>query len=122
MLWSAVTTSDLPVTGYSLEMDDGFNGPFTEIYDGRENTQTLSAVVSNLIPQKFYRFRVRAFDINGPGVYSGVTSVQACIPPQNLTSPIVSSISKTTFTVSWSAPVNFGGCPITSYVLYRDDG
>lgn len=50
MLWSAVTASDLPVTGYSLEMDDGFNGPFTEIYDGQENTQTLSAVISNLIP------------------------------------------------------------------------
>jgi len=50
MLWSAVTVSDLPVTGYSLEMDDGFNGPFLEIYNGRDNTQTLSAVVSSLIP------------------------------------------------------------------------
>lgn len=50
MLWSAVTAADLPVTGYSLEMDDGFGGPFTEFYDGRENTQTLSAVVSDLVP------------------------------------------------------------------------
>lgn len=50
MLWSAVTAADLPVTGYSLEMDDGFGGPFTEFYDGRENTQTLSTVVSNLVP------------------------------------------------------------------------
>lgn len=33
--WPAITTSDLPVTGYALEMDDGFGGPFTEIYDGR---------------------------------------------------------------------------------------
>lgn len=24
--------------------------------------------------------------------------------------------------MSWNAPVNFGGCPITSYTLYRDDG
>lgn len=24
--------------------------------------------------------------------------------------------------MSWSAPINFGGCPISSYVLYRDDG
>jgi len=39
-----------------------------------------------------------------------------------MTSPIVSSITKTSFTASWSAPVMFGGCPITSYVLYRDDG
>lgn len=38
MLWSAVSVSDLPVTGYSLEMDDGFGGPFTVIFDGRSNT------------------------------------------------------------------------------------
>jgi len=54
--WTPVFTSDLPVTGYSLEMDDGFGGLFTEIYDGRQNTQTLSYIVSNLVPQKFYRF------------------------------------------------------------------
>lgn len=35
MLWSAVTATDLPVTGYSVEMDDGFNGPFSETYNGR---------------------------------------------------------------------------------------
>lgn len=81
MLWSPVAVSDLPVTGYSLEMDDGFNGPFVEIYDGRQNIQTLSAVVLSLIPQKFYRFRVRAFDINGPGIYSNISNIQACIPP-----------------------------------------
>ena len=33
--WEPVTISDLPVTGYALEMDDGFGGQFTEIYDGR---------------------------------------------------------------------------------------
>lgn len=36
--WSALTGSDLPITGYSLEMDDGFRGPFKEIYNGRDNT------------------------------------------------------------------------------------
>lgn len=75
MTWTAISASDLPVTGYSLEMDDGFAGPFTEIYNGRQNTQTLQAVVSNLIPQKFYKFMVRAFDVNGPGEYSPVTTV-----------------------------------------------
>jgi len=38
MTWTAISASDLPVTGYSLEMDDGFAGPFTEIYNGRQNT------------------------------------------------------------------------------------
>jgi hypothetical protein len=35
--WTAVTSSDLPITGYTLQMDDGLIGPFTEIYDGRDN-------------------------------------------------------------------------------------
>jgi len=38
MLWTAVSSANLPVTGYALEMDDGFGGLFTELYDGRENT------------------------------------------------------------------------------------
>jgi len=36
--------------------------------------------------------------------------------------PIISQISKIAFTASWSTPKVQGGCPITSYVLYRDDG
>jgi len=36
--WSAVTGSDLPITGYSLEVDDGNKGPFKEVYNGRGNT------------------------------------------------------------------------------------
>jgi len=38
VFWTAVTASDLAITGYVLEMDDGYKGPFVEIYDGRENT------------------------------------------------------------------------------------
>jgi hypothetical protein len=47
--WAAVDTSDLQITGYVLEMDDGFGGPFVEIYDGRDNTQTLDFEVFGLV-------------------------------------------------------------------------
>jgi hypothetical protein len=40
----------------------------------------------------------------------------------NIDQPIIESITKTTFTVKWTAPAIAGGCPITSYELYRDDG
>jgi hypothetical protein len=40
----------------------------------------------------------------------------------NIDQPIIESITKTTFTVKWSPPAVSGGCPITSYELYRDDG
>jgi hypothetical protein len=48
--WSSVTASDLPITGYVLEMDDGLGGPFVKTYDGKENTQLLSFEVFNLEP------------------------------------------------------------------------
>ena len=46
--WTPAATNDLEVTGYVLEMDDGYGGPFTEIYDGRENTQTFNYEVVGL--------------------------------------------------------------------------
>jgi hypothetical protein len=35
--WGEVTASDLPVLGYVLEMDDGFGGLFSKVYDGSNN-------------------------------------------------------------------------------------
>jgi hypothetical protein len=58
-----------------LEVDDGYLGPYTEIYDGRENTQVFDFEVFGLIPQMIYRFRVVAIDVNGFGSYSDATSL-----------------------------------------------
>jgi hypothetical protein len=120
--WTAVSASDLPITGYVLEMDDGFLGDFTEIYDGRENTQVLDHEVFGLEPQMIYRFRVVAIDVNGPGSYSLEVSLQACTPPSSIASPLIVEISKESFIMSWAAPTILGGCPITDYELLRDDG
>ncbi len=35
--WIAVTTSDLPVKGYYLYMDDGLGGDYSIVYDGSLN-------------------------------------------------------------------------------------
>lgn len=32
--WSQSANKQLPVSGYKLEMDDGFGGPFVTIYNG----------------------------------------------------------------------------------------
>ena len=66
--------------------------------------------------------RVYAIDVNGKGPYSGIVTLQACIPPMNLEQPYITSIKKTKFTMKWSAPELAGGCPITHYELLRDDG
>lgn len=64
-------------------MDDGFIGPFVEIYDGRENTQIFNHEVYSLVAQRMYRFRVAGIDVNGIGHYSTEVSLQACTPPSS---------------------------------------
>jgi hypothetical protein len=32
------------------------------------------------------------------------------------------SSTSTSMTISWQAPLNDGGCPITGYAVFRDDG
>lgn len=103
-------------------MDDGFIGPFAEIFSCKHNTQQLSYEVCNLTASRNYRFRVVAIDINGPGHYSNVTNIQACNPPMFIASPIISNVQQTSFVITWKAPSSLGGCPITSYQLFRDNG
>jgi hypothetical protein len=74
--WPAVTSgNDLPITGYVLEADDGLLGPFIVEYDGHDNIQTLDFEISDLVPERFYRFRVYAIDVNGPGAFSNEVSI-----------------------------------------------
>ena len=73
--WTAPVSSDLPILGYGLEMDDGLSGPFFTIYSGVENAQQLDFVLSNLIAPRFYRFRAYAIDVNGAGAYSEESSI-----------------------------------------------
>jgi hypothetical protein len=82
----------------------------------------LDYEVFDLVPERFYRFRAYAIDVNGPGTYSNEISLQACVPPDNIERPVIMSIQRESFTMSWSAPSYSGGCPITSYTLLRDDG
>jgi hypothetical protein len=39
--WGQVISSDLPIYGYNLLMDDGLNGDFNVIYDGSSNPMVL---------------------------------------------------------------------------------
>jgi len=32
------------------------------------------------------------------------------------------SVTKTSMTLTWVAPISEGGCPVRSYSIYRDDG
>lgn len=109
IVWSKVTTSDLPVRGYIVQMDDGLGGDFTEVYNGETNPQILTYTANNLNPGRQYRFTVQAVDINGAGSTSTVLTLYACVVPSGLERPTIVSVSGTSYTVSWSNPLSDGG-------------
>lgn len=42
--------------------------------------------------------------------------------PRGVKQPVLKSVSETDFTIEWELPESDGGCPITGYAIYRDDG
>ena len=135
LTWSAPTGSESEVTGYSVEMDDGADatfgrrlssgsvtGDFRQVYDGQGNPDVTSATISNLKSGILYKFRYLAYDQNGPSQYSDPQPFYACGNPSTPGTPIVSEITLESMAVSWQPPDDNGGCDITEYKLYRNDG
>ncbi len=129
--WTPPSSTDSPggeITGYVLEMDDGLLGDFEVIYDG-DNAPSLtqfavggSSSRIQIVPGRGYRFRLAARAFNGLGPVSAVTTIYACSPPRNLAAPLLETATSTSMTLTWSAPLYDGACPITGYTLFMDDG
>ena len=117
-----MTTSDLPIKGYILYMDDGLEGDFSIIYDGRLNSLQTSHLATGLVAGRTYNFKVKSVDINGLGPDSAVVSFVSCVPPAHMSKPTLEAVDQTSFTISWDLPQDEGGCQITGYAIYRDDG
>jgi len=99
-------------------MDDGNGVIFNEVYRG----STTNTIISNLTPGVEYSFKVSAVNFNGEGDQSLVGKIRSCVAPMNVSAPTLISSTSTTVTLRWTQPGNTGGCPITSYAIYRDDG
>jgi len=120
--WGEVTTADLPILGYVLWIDDGLGGDYSILYDGSLNPQKLNYQVFDLAPGFTYNFKVQAVDINGDGTLSSVSALISCVAPSGMALPTVEAVDETTVTLGWCLPADDGGCPITGYALFRDDG
>ena len=46
----------------------------------------------------------------------------SCNAPSGVAQPVLVSVAALNFTLSWDLPLEDGGCPITSYALFRDNG
>ena len=64
--WSAPSVdSEYPISGYILQIDDGYGGEFKTIYDGSYDSGTLSYLKSGLTEGLHYTFRAFSVNFNG---------------------------------------------------------
>lgn len=113
------------IQGYKFYADSGLSDPLRLIYDGSSNPQITyfnfdksSNEGVQLSNQLTYRFQVSAVNFNGEGPRSTIVGLQVCTTPSRFAAPVVSQVSSTSVQLDWSAPLNNGGCPLTSYHIY----
>lgn len=68
-------------------MDDGFNGPYSVIYDGSGFPNTFSYTAQNLTTGLPYRFKVVALNINGQSADGDSVTIYACLKPTRVSPP-----------------------------------
>lgn len=79
-------------------------------------------IVAGLVQQRPYRFRIQAENFNGLSALSDIATHWTCLPPSMMDPPVKVQSTATSMFVKWAAPKDDGGCPITGYALFRDDG
>lgn len=122
--WAATSTGTLPeapILGYRLEMDSG-NATFVEVFDGGYQPGVLGHLVDGLENGHLYTFRVFAVNYNGASAPSAPASYYACTPPAAFPEPVVESQSTSGMLLRWQPPREDGGCRVTGYAVFRDEG
>ncbi len=103
-------------------MANGSAGSYYQIYDGTDRPLIRTRIVSGLTPGEIYRFKVSALVFNGEGPLSAEFPTYSCVKPSSMSGPKRVSSTATSMTLSWEAPSDDGGCPITGYAVYRNNG
>lgn len=125
MTWDPVADGTTPgglITGYKLYMANGTISGYQLIYDGTGLPTITTKIISNLETGETYRFKVLALNYNGESALSSELLTQSCIKPTGFSAPTRVSSTSTTLNLAWLPPSDDGGCPILSYVVYRDNG
>lgn len=122
--WVEPSAGSLSITGYILNMDSGNNDDIEPIYIGTNRPDITEHTVGDLSTGKPYRFTINAINDNGESEESDIAQFYACDPPSYFNAPTYSSSDQTakTITIKWTVPSEDGGCAITGYELYRNDG
>src|SRR2546422_970570 len=109
-----------PITGYKIERSTDGGTTWNIIVANTGNTGTWYPNY-NLLASTAYSYRVSAINSVGTGspssTASAITSAATVPnPPTGLATPFVSSSQ---ISISWAAPLNSGGSPITGYKIEK---
>ena len=111
------------VTGYEIEQSTNSGSTWNVLVSNTGNTGTTYSNVG-LAASTSYTYRVSAINSVGTSAPSGTASTTTNValtvsqPPTNLSATAVSSSQ---INLSWNAPSNNGGSPITGYKINRSD-
>ena len=126
--WDAVTEGILPggeILGYMLQVEDSNNGTTWTAFDGKTYglPSQMQFAVYGLMTGRDYKFTVAAQGINGIGEWSDPEEVfYACLPPSTMAAPRRLTSTTSSIAVSWSPPESDGGCEVSGYAVFVDDG
>jgi hypothetical protein len=116
--WAAVTGDALPVYEYRVYVDDGNLINRTEAYRGPLTYTTVDELIAGVE----YTFTVTAISYNGEGANSSTVALRSCVPPSGVATPTLFYSTETSVTLRWGQPDDDGGCEVSAYQMYRDDG
>lgn len=125
--WTASTELNTPgdnILGYKLYVFNTSTSEYALIFDGVKNTSPSQTTFSytSVIEGQDYTFKVSVVTFNGESSKSAAYTIPACSTPSGMAVPNIDSVTLTSIAISWSAPAVSGGCPLTGFAVYLDDG
>ena len=119
--WTAPVNSTLvQVNGYKIEISSHCSGSFGILV---ANTTTTSTTYSNtgLVQGICYAYKVSAINPVGIVSPSNIAYATTWTAPNSPTSLTANAISSSQINLSWIAPTNTGGTPVTGYMIQKRD-
>ena len=117
--WTAPVNSTADqVSGYKIEIRPLCSGPFSVLVANTTNTMTT---YSNTVLAEgvCYEYKVSAINPAGNGNASNIAFTTTWTVPSTPTSLVATPLSQSQINLSWTAPNNTGGTPLTGYKIER---
>ena len=119
--WTAPVNSTADqVNGYKIEIRPFCSGSFGVLIANTTNTTTTYSNIG-LAEGICYEYKVSALNPAGTGNASDTSSATTWTVPSAPTSFNAIAISQSQINLSWIAPINTGGVPLTGYKIERRD-